>query len=70
MSTFVNKFRFFIQEIFIIKKFDNVTVSQYLRELNINLSRVNRTTMNLLLKVSRFFHNLFEISFIMIEVPL
>ena len=23
MSTFVNKFRFFIQEIFIIKKFDN-----------------------------------------------
>ena len=58
MSTFVNKFRFFIQEIFIIKKFDNVTVSQYLRELNINLSRVNRTTMNLLLQVSRFFHNL------------
>ena len=53
-----NKFKFFIQEIFIIKKFDNVTVSQYLHELNINLSRVNRTTMNLLLKVSRFFHNL------------
>ena len=27
-------------------------------ELNIILSRINRTTMNLLLKVSRFFHDL------------